>query len=130
MDNRYYLTAKEAAAALGVTPATLYAYASRGQLRSEPSPRPSTSPGSARPDIERLLERKETRRDPAAAAARGLHWGSPVLSSGITLIHNGRLYYRGQDALQLARTATLEQVAQLLWDAEPGEHLFARPRPP
>jgi citrate synthase len=32
----YYLTAEQAADALGVTRATLYAYTSRGQVRSEP----------------------------------------------------------------------------------------------
>ena len=34
MDNQY-LTAKEAAAELGITTATLYAYVSRGLIRSE-----------------------------------------------------------------------------------------------
>ena len=68
------------------------------------------------------------RWDPAKAAARGLHWGSPVLESGITLIQNGKLYYRGQDAVKLAETATLEQAAELLWAAEEGERprLFAQ----
>ena len=32
------LTASEAAAELGVSPATLYAYVSRGMIRSEPQP--------------------------------------------------------------------------------------------
>ncbi len=35
---RYFLTATQAADALGVTRATLYAYTSRGQLRSERVP--------------------------------------------------------------------------------------------
>ena len=38
MSSSHYLTAKQAAAALGVTRATLYAYTSRGQLRSEAIP--------------------------------------------------------------------------------------------
>ena len=69
------------------------------------------------------------RRDPAHAAARGLHWGSPVRDSGITLIHDGRLYYRGQDAVRLAETASLEDVAAILWAAEAGERprLFEQP---
>jgi citrate synthase len=52
-----------------------------------------------------------------------------VRDSGITLIHGGRFYYRGQDAVRLAETATLEDVAALLWDAEAGERprLFERP---
>lgn len=119
-----YLTAPQAAEALGVTRATLYAYTSRGQLRSEPMPGRVRERRYFREDIERLNERKEARRDPGKAAARGLHWGSPVLQSGITLIHGGRLYYRGRDALQLAAHATLEQVAELLWAAEPQERLF------
>src|SRR6267142_415555 len=114
---RHYLTAQEAAETLGITRATLYAYASRGQLRSEPIPGRPRQRRYYREDLERLLERKEARRDPAKAAARGLHWGGPVLESGITLIHNGRLYYRGQDALKLADAASLEQVAALLWAA-------------
>jgi citrate synthase len=68
-----------------------------------------------------LRERKEARRDPANAAARGLHWGGPVLESGITLIDDGKIYYRGQDVASLARTKTLEEVAELLWDAGAAE---------
>src|SRR5580704_4396852 len=115
------MTAQEAAAALGVTRATLYAYASRGQVRSEPVPGQPRERGYYREDIERLRDRKEARRDPAKAAARGLHWGSPVLESGISLIHDGKLYYRGRDVLKLAEKGTLEEVAELLWAAEPAE---------
>jgi len=114
----YYLSARQAAAALGVTPATLYAYTSRGQLRSEPVPGRTRERRYYRDDVERLRERKETRRDPAKAAARGLHWGGPVLESGITLIHEGRVYYRGRDAVALAANATLEEAAALLWSAD------------
>ncbi len=112
-----YLTAGQAAAALGVTLPTLYAYASRGQLRSEPVPGRTRERRYYGEDIDRLLERKETRRDPARAAAAGLHWGSPVLPSGITLIRGKSLYYRGRDVVRLAETATLEEVAALLWEA-------------
>jgi citrate synthase len=124
--DQYRLTAEAAADVLGVTKATLYAYTSRGQLRSEPAPGHPRERRYYRQDIERLRERKEMRWDPAKAAARGLHWGSPVLESGITLIQNGKLYYRGQDAVKLAETATLEQTAELLWAAESGERLFAQ----
>src|SRR5580693_8007223 len=94
-----HLTAQEAARALDVTRATLYAYTSRGQLRSEPVPGQPRERRYYREDIDRLRERKEARRDPSKAAARGLDWGSPVLESGITLIQDGKLYYRGQDVL-------------------------------
>ena len=116
-----YLTASEAAAALGVTLPTLYAYASRGQLRSETAPGQPRERRYSSEDIERLRERKEVRRDPSRAAARGLHWGSPVLESGLTLIQDGRLYYRGRDAVKMAQQATLDEAAELLWLAPPGE---------
>src|SRR5215831_7666709 len=124
-----YLTAGEAAGALGVSLATLYAYTSRGQLHSEPVPGSPRERRYLRHEVERLLERKETRRDPAKAAARGLHWGSPVLESGLTLIEGGAVYYRGRDVLKLAERATLEEVAGLLWDAPPEERgrLFNQP---
>jgi citrate synthase len=121
MSDRRFLSAAEAADALAVTRATLYAYASRGQVHSEPVPGDPKARRYHRDDIERLRERKELRRDPTRAAERGLHWGSPVLPSGITLIQDGALYYRGHDALKLAEAATLESVAELLWAAEAPE---------
>jgi citrate synthase len=124
-----YLSATQAAQALGVTLATLYAYTSRGQLRSEAVPGEPRQRRYHREDVERLKDRKAARRDPAKAAARGLRWGEPVLESGITLIHDGTFYYRGHDAVQIARTFTAEQVAALLWgsDAAEQERLFAQP---
>ena len=59
-----------------------------------------------REDVERLRSRSEQRRDPEKAAERALHWGVPVLESAITLIDGDRLYYRGHDACELARTRT------------------------
>ncbi len=127
----YYLTAKQAADALGVIRATLYAYASRGQLRSEARPGRPKERRYYREDVERLQQRKEARRDPNAAAARGLHWGGPVLESGITLINDGRFYYRGRDAVRLAETANVEHAAALLWavDETERERLFEQPCP-
>jgi len=124
-----YLTATEAAAALGVSLQTLYAYASRDQLRSEPIPGRPKQRRYHRDDVARLQHRKEARRDPDVAAARGLHWGGPVLESGITLIHDGRVYFRGRDAVALAETASVEAVAALLWTAAEPERtrLFEQP---
>ncbi|MBZ5726065.1 MAG: helix-turn-helix domain-containing protein [Acidobacteriia bacterium] len=125
------MTAQQAADALGVTRPTLYAYTSRGQLQSAPMPGRPRERRYYREDIERLRARKEARRDPDQAAARGLNWGPPVLASGITLIHNGKLYYRGRDVWELAEKASLEQVAELLWGAEGAdrERLFEQPCP-
>ncbi|HMG35370.1 MAG TPA: citrate synthase family protein [Blastocatellia bacterium] len=122
-----YLTAREAAALLKVSLPTLYAYVSRGMLRSEPVGGNPRGKRYFQADVARLLERKELRRDPATAAARTLHWGTPVLDSSLTLIDEGRIYYRGQDAVTLANKATVEHVAALLWlnDAARADGLFA-----
>jgi len=113
-----FLSAQEAAAELGVTLATLYAYASRGMLRSEPVPGEPRAKRYPREDVLRLKERKELRRDPERAAPKALHWGAPVLESAITLVENNHLYYRGHDAVALARSWTVEEVAALIWTGE------------
>jgi citrate synthase len=115
MTDSQYLTARQAAAALGISIDTLYAYVSRGMLRSEPAPGLTRARRYFRDDIERLNERKELRREPEKASARSLHWGSPVLESSLTLIHDGHVYYRGRDAIDLARSESVERVASLLW---------------
>lgn len=131
MRSAHFLSAKQAAAALGVTRATLYAYTSRGQLRSEPVPGQTRERRYYRDDVERLKERTAARRDPSKAAAHGLHWGEPVLESAITLIHAGSFYYRGRDAVKLAETATVEDVAVVLWNADERERerLFTQTSP-
>jgi len=43
------------------------------------------------------------------------------LDTSLSLIENGRLYYRGNDASALAETADLETVAQLLWGLDANE---------
>ena len=117
-----YLTAREAAEELGIRPATLYAYVSRGMIRSE------GVGGRGRryraEDVRRLKERKERRRDPEAAVEGALHWGTPVLESGITLIDDGRIYYRGRDVVDLASRCKIEEVAALIWRGDEAE---ARP---
>src|SRR5262245_30748552 len=123
-----YLTASEAAAALGVSLSTLYSYVSRGMLRSEPVAGHRRVRRYLQEDVSRLLERKELRSDPVKAVARSLHWGTPVLDSSLTLIDRGLIYYRGRDALELARHASVEEVAALRWTGDPkeAEPLFSR----
>jgi citrate synthase len=113
-----YLTAGEAAAYLGITPATLYAYVSRGLLHSEPGGGSTRARRYLLADVEALATRKEYRRTPAKAAETALTFGLPVLDSAITLIDGGRLHYRGHDALTLARTRPFEEVAALLWTGD------------
>ena len=93
----------------------LYAYVSRGYVRSQALPGSSRERRYSGDDVERLRRRTEERRDPDKAAARALQWGLPILESSITLIDGHRLYYRGYDAVVLARSRSLEDVASLIW---------------
>jgi citrate synthase len=119
-----WISAAEAAKTLGITHATLYAYVSRGLIRSEPGPGKSRARRYSRDDVDRLRRRAEERRDPDKVASHALQWGMPVLESSITLIADETLYYRGHDAVALARDTTVESVASLIWTG----HLDA-PRP-
>lgn len=110
-----YLSAREAVTELGVSEATLYAYVSRGLVRSESAGDNKRTRRYHREDIEQLKERKELRRNPAKLTTQALSWGTPILESGITLIADGRLYYRGHDVLTLISTQSVEQVAALIW---------------
>jgi citrate synthase len=112
-----YLTAREAAEELGVSLATLYAYVSRGRIRSE------SAGGRSRryraEDVRRLKARKEWRRDPGAVVEGALSWGTPVMESAITLVTDDGLYYRGRDAVVLSAGSTVEEVAALIWTGDP-----------
>jgi citrate synthase len=110
-----WITAAAAVRALGISRPTLYAYVSRGLLRSAPKPGTTRERLYSRDDVERLRRRAEERRDPKSVAAHALDRGSPLLESSITLIDNGRLYYRGHDAVDLARARSVAEVASLLW---------------
>lgn len=122
------LDAEEAAGRLGISRATLYAYVSRGLVRvvaDEADPRRSRYSAE---DIAALEEKRARGRKPEAVAKAALDFGLPVLTSRITRIAGGRLAYRGRDAAALAREASLEDVARLLWDCG-GEDPFAAPPP-
>jgi citrate synthase len=110
-----WIGASEASRLLGITRATLYAYVSRGLVRSQASPGSPRERMYSRDDLERLRRRTEERRAPDKAAARALHWGMPILESSIALIDGSTLYYRGLDAAMLARSRPLEDVASLIW---------------
>lgn len=113
-----YLTAQEAARALDISLPTLYAYVSRGLIRSEATGSSKRTRRYRTEDVQKLKERQVQRRDPAKVAESALHWGAPVLESAITLLADDRLYYRGYDVLELATRCTVEQVATLIWTGE------------
>src|SRR5580698_5248265 len=112
-----WLTASEALSRLGVRPQTLYAYVSRGRLEARPDEEDPRKSLYRADDITRLQTRKARGRKAALVAEDTIAWGEPVLASAITTVSGGRLYYRGRDAIVLAETASLEQVAALLWEA-------------
>ena len=110
------LTAAEAAHRLGVKPATLYAYVSRGVLTRRKDPAGRTSRYDAQ-EIEDLARRGRPRR-PAHAA-------DIVVESALTEIDGAQFRYRGRDVSGLATSRSLEEVAEFLWTGEfPG-----RPQP-
>ena len=110
------MTAQEAARTLGVRVETVYAYVSRGLIRSEPAGnQQSRQRRYFVSDIKSLQQRQAQRSDPARATLDALHFGTPVLESSITLIADGQLYYRGRSAVALAEGATFEEVAGLIW---------------
>lgn len=123
-----YLSAREVTELLGIAPQTLYAYVSRGLIRSE------AGEGRARRYLAEDVMRLKNKRDPARlaedAAQTALRWGTPVLDSALTLITGETVYYRGHDVGELAQTATLEQVAGLLWLGELAALPAAEPFPP
>jgi citrate synthase len=113
MDNqlRNDLSAREAARRLGVKLPTLYAYVSRGLLRSLPG-REGRARRYLASDVDALRERGPSVR----AAAGALRWGEPILESAITAMTPDGPAYRGLLAADLARRGTtFEAAAELLW---------------
>ena len=114
---REWLTAREASELLGIKKETLYAYASRGMVRSVAGPRALRARLYHRDDLERLHARSRARSGHAAVAAGALRWGEPVLETSIGSIEESGPVYRGTLAVQLVRRRTsFEDVCALLWD--------------
>lgn len=104
------LTTRETAERLGVKPATVYAYVSRGQLSSQRDPDGRGSTFDAR-EVQALVRRG--RREAVAGGDIAQR-----IRTGITLIDQDRYYFRGVDATELARRHRYEQIAEWLWTGE------------
>jgi citrate synthase len=110
-----YLSAQDAMRILDVRAQTLYAYVSRGWVRS------MTQAGRkdrlyVRADVEKMKARSMARSGHGAVAASAMHWGEPIIPTSITEITAEGPRYRGRLASQLARSgASFEAVAELLW---------------
>ena len=108
-----YLSAREASAELAISPATLYAYVSRGLIRSEPSS-DSRSHRYRAEDV-RLLKQRRT-PSPESRGLRSFDADLPVMDSAIATITEDGPIYRGVNCVDLAEKDTLEHTATLLWD--------------
>ena len=103
-----YIGTHEAARLLGVTPATLYAYVSRGRItrRSGPDGRTSLF---ALADVEALSSR--SRRAPVGPRPTI----DVRIASSITTLGDDGVVVRGHDLPALAGTRSFEAIAELLW---------------
>lgn len=123
MNEERRLTTRQAAELLGVKPATVYAYVSRGQLTSR---RDQVGRGSTfdAAEVEELARR--SRREAAAPPA-----GELSVRTALTLIESDRYYFRGVDAVALASRYRYEEVAEWLWTGSltPGARFTAPPEP-
>ena len=115
--SKEYLTSKQACALLGVKPATLYTYVSRGLIHC------LVQKGRSRlysaHDVDRVATRSAARRGHAAVAASALKFGEPVLESSLTRVGEQGFCYRGRSVLALVEQSTrFEDVVHLLWGVE------------
>jgi citrate synthase len=111
------LSTEEVARRLGVKPTTVYAYVSRGLLSSR---RNGDGKGSLFDPAEVDAFVAGRRAGPSPAA--------PAIHTGITLIRDGQLFFRGRDASVLAREQSFESVASLLWTGELDDVALVAPR--
>ena len=112
-----WLTAVEALQVLQVRPQTLYANVSRKKIRAKPDPKDSRRSLYHEADVRKMARQHGGSRKAAAVAAAAIQWGDPILPSAVSTVVEGRLYYRGRDAVVLAERMSLEEVAEVLWDA-------------
>jgi citrate synthase len=107
-----WIGAAEAAQRLGIKPASLYSYVSRGVLTPRRAPDGRASLFDAA-EIAGLTQRGRPRRAPGGAEL--------VIESELTEIADDRLRFRGHDAIALATTRSFEEVAGLMWTGSFGD---------
>jgi citrate synthase len=119
------ISVAEAAAQLGIKPATVYAYISRGLLSSARLPHDRRS-WLSRAEVEEFSGRRGAR---SLAAPAVLHEQEREGADRSTVgwLHDDRLYYRGADAAELAMTLAYDEVAELLWSGERGPGQLRQP---
>jgi citrate synthase len=115
-----WLTAAQALKALGVRPQTLYANVSRKRIRAKADPRDPRRSLYHEGDVRGLARKRAGPRRVEEVAAGAIGWGDPIMPSALSTVAAGRLWYRGQDAVALAESCTLEGIASLLWGTAEG----------
>lgn len=113
-----WITMEEACRRLGVRPQTVYAYVSRGKLEVMSDPADTRRSLYRAEDVASLSRRKQAGRKHETLATNTLFGAEPSIPTALSTFVRERLYYRGQDAVALAASASLEDVAHLLWNAE------------
>ena len=106
--------ARQVCQKLNIAPQTLYAYVSRGLMRTTQHPDDSRKKLYFSEDVEKLLDRQNRGRSRQEIARSTVDFGEPVLKSRISSIRDGAFFYRGVDAVTLSRTASLESIFELL----------------
>ncbi len=112
-----WMSMDEACTRLGVRPQTVYAYVSRGKIEVMSDPADTRRSLYRAEDVATLARRKQAGRKHETLATNTLFGAEPSIPTAISTFVRERLYLRGQDAVTLAATATLEEAAQLLWDS-------------
>lgn len=104
------LTAEQTARRLGIKPATLYAYVSRGLLGRKRTPAGSMFDPL---DVEEFAARRRRVSSPDTVHAAG----SPLMmiDTDVAVVLDDELFFHGRDATRLAATSTLTDVARELW---------------
>lgn len=118
MDLPNWISAAQAIELMNVRAQTLYANVSRGKIRTKQDGADSRRRLYHRGDVQRLAGRSRGIRAAEKVATQALEWGTPVLPSAISTVKDGRLWYRGQDAVALAQTCQLEEIAGILWESD------------
>ncbi|QPC90438.1 citrate synthase [Mesorhizobium sp. INR15] len=121
-----WLSREEALERLKVRAQTLYAYVSRGRIGMRPEPADPRRSQYRAEDIAALATRRARGRRASAIAESAIAWGEPSIATSISTVLHGRLIYRGQDAVLLSDTISLEETAGILW-TQPGSTAFSAP---
>ncbi|GAB3106916.1 citrate synthase [Bordetella tumbae] len=125
-----WISMDEACNLLGVRPQTIYAYVSRGKIEVMTDPVDTRRSLYRAEDVAALVKRKQAGRKHETLATNTLFGAEPSIPTAISTFLRQRLYYRGKDAIELARSATLEETAKLLWDAAQPVDFSSALRPP